>query len=59
MATRTCSHPSRTRRQQDARVRQADRDTRSSQEQVARLDRGGFSAVRERTKLAKRVAAAQ
>ncbi|MCS6291714.1 MAG: hypothetical protein H8J66_01480 [Nitrospira sp.] len=53
MATRSCSHPNRTRRQKDALVRQEDRATRSSKEQVARLDRGGYRAVRERGRLAK------
>ncbi|CAE6779409.1 hypothetical protein [Nitrospira defluvii] len=57
MATRPCHHPNRTRRQQDARVRQEDRDTRGPKEQLTRLDVGGYKAVRERTKIAKQTLA--
>lgn len=59
MATRTCCHPNRTRRQKDALVRQEDRDTRSAQAQLTRLDVGGFTAVRERARLATQIAAAK
>ena len=44
---------SKKRRQQEAEERQAARDERSAQQQLARLDELGFEATRERKRLQK------
>lgn len=46
-----CTHPNRARRQESAKELIVSRNGRTVGEQLARLDRGGYRAVKERARL--------